>query len=303
MRALTALSLADNNLGKMVPPEGWSYGYHGDYSGNAFYKHTDGRKMKNGTPEGTTSGAIVIAAVIPDMGALSSLNLLNNVIPVEQAQELVKIMQSKEKLTTLCGLSVNETTLDFSNQGLGPGDAVLIANDISDMGALTSLNVANNKLGGLVDSASNIWTYFSNQWWCNGDNPPADNKEGYKDAKPVGVILLANAIKDMRALSVLNLAKNNLGELVLPEGWTKDFNFDTFKLLYKHTDGREQKDQPCKPEGIIAIANAIPDMRSLTKLDISNNNMEQGPALRQITECCCTKGVELDSHDSDDGDY
>jgi hypothetical protein len=29
--------------------------------------------MQNGKPEGTTSGAIVIAAVIPDMGAISTL--------------------------------------------------------------------------------------------------------------------------------------------------------------------------------------------------------------------------------------
>jgi hypothetical protein len=56
-------------------------------------------------------------------------------------------MQSEEKLTTLCGFSGKEATLDFSNQGLGPGDTVLIANDISDMGAMTSLNLASNRLG------------------------------------------------------------------------------------------------------------------------------------------------------------
>jgi hypothetical protein len=39
------------------------------------------------------------------MGAISSVNLLTNAIPGEQVHELVKIMQSKEKLTTLCGLS------------------------------------------------------------------------------------------------------------------------------------------------------------------------------------------------------
>jgi hypothetical protein len=76
------------------------------------------------------------------------VNLLKNAIPVKQAQELVEIMLSKEKLTTLCGLSGNEATLDFSNQRLGPGDAVLIANDISDMEALTSLNLSSNTLTG-----------------------------------------------------------------------------------------------------------------------------------------------------------
>jgi hypothetical protein len=81
-------------------------------------------------------GIKAIAGAIPDMRAILSVNLLKNAIPVEQAQALVKIMQSKKKLITLCGLSGNEATLDFSNQGLGSGDAVLIANDIRDMGAL-----------------------------------------------------------------------------------------------------------------------------------------------------------------------
>jgi hypothetical protein len=53
-------------------------------------------------------------------------------------------MRSKEDLTTLCGLSREETELDFSGQDLVAGDAVLIAN----MGAMTSLNISNNSLGG-----------------------------------------------------------------------------------------------------------------------------------------------------------
>jgi hypothetical protein len=83
---------------------------------------------------------------IKDNEAILSVNLLKNDISPEQAHELVKIMQSKEKLITLCGLSGKETTLDFSAQGLGHGDAVLIANDITDMGALTSLDFGSNNL-------------------------------------------------------------------------------------------------------------------------------------------------------------
>jgi hypothetical protein len=119
-----------------------------------------------------------------------------------------------------------------------------------------------------------------------------------------GIISLAGAIPDMRALSILNLAKNNLGELVLPEGWTEDVNCNTYELVYNHTDGREQKDKPGKPEGIIAIANAIPDMGALAKLDISNNYNGQGEPFQLITEVCNTKGIELDDHESEnDDDY
>jgi hypothetical protein len=48
--------------------------------------------------------------------------------------------------------------------------------------------------------------------------------------------------------------------------------------------------------GPAAIADAIKNMGALTKLDISNNYIEQGQALQQITKCCNTKGVELNSH-------
>jgi hypothetical protein len=78
MGALLVLNLASNNLGGLVLPEGWSCGYHGDYSGGEFYKHADGREVKVGTPEGTTSGAIIIADAIKDMRAMTSLNLASN---------------------------------------------------------------------------------------------------------------------------------------------------------------------------------------------------------------------------------
>jgi hypothetical protein len=75
-----------------------------------------------------------------------------------------------------------------------------------------------------------------------------------------GALVVAEYLDGNGVLSVLNLANNQLGESVLPEGWTEDCNSDEDEEVYKHTDGIEQKDNPGKPEGIIAIANAIPDI-------------------------------------------
>jgi hypothetical protein len=72
---------------------------------------------------------------------------------------------------------------------------------------------------------------------------------------------------------VLNLASNNLGNLVLPQGWSRDWKADYSAKEYTHTDGSKQDQHPGKPEGIIALANAIPDMRALTSLDVSKNNL------------------------------
>jgi hypothetical protein len=72
-------------------------------------------------------------------------------------------------------------------------------------------------------------------------------------------------------MTVLNLASNRLGELVLPEGWTKTGGGFSAPYVFKHADGREQKEDPSKPEGIIAIANAIPDMGAMTSLNLASN--------------------------------
>jgi hypothetical protein len=67
------------------------------------------------------------------------------------------------------------------------------------------------------------------------------------------------------------LASNNLGELVLPEGWTSGLNADYSAREYTNADGRKQNQNPSKPEGLIAVANAIKDMRALSSLNMSSN--------------------------------
>jgi hypothetical protein len=76
----------------------------------------------------------------------------------------------------------------------------------------------------------------------------------------------------MGALSDLNLApENNLGERVLPEGWTEGWDDENEEIVYEHTDGMTQKGHPGKPDGIIAVVSAIPDMSAMTKLNVSSN--------------------------------
>jgi hypothetical protein len=75
----------------------------------------------------------------------------------------------------------------------------------------------------------------------------------------------------MGALRSLNLAANDLGQLVLPEGWSGPDSDGE----YKNSNGGYHKQVPkgSKPEGIFILANAIKDMRALTSLDVSNNSI------------------------------
>ena len=52
---------------------------------------------------------------------------------------LLKVKAEKLNLRTLCGLTHEETELDLSFNSLGPGDAKLLAPEISVITSLTSV--------------------------------------------------------------------------------------------------------------------------------------------------------------------
>ena len=74
------------------------------------------------------------------------MNILSNDIGTEQANELIKIMESHSNLKTLCGFRGNETELDLSNKNLGAGCVVLVASEIKNIGALETVNLNNNNI-------------------------------------------------------------------------------------------------------------------------------------------------------------
>ena len=75
------------------------------------------------------------------------VNLLKNSIGTDQAEAFGDILASHPTLKSLCGLDPDATEADFSNQGLGPDDAILIAHSIKFNSVMISLNLANNNLG------------------------------------------------------------------------------------------------------------------------------------------------------------
>jgi hypothetical protein len=81
------------------------------------------------------------------MGAISSINLLKNNIPMEQAKALTSIIKEHPTLKSLCSNMGNETKLDMSGKMDGAGDAVMLAAEVIGNGAMTSLNIALNSLG------------------------------------------------------------------------------------------------------------------------------------------------------------
>jgi Ran GTPase-activating protein (RanGAP) involved in mRNA processing and transport len=167
-----------------------------------------------------------------------------------------------------------ETELDFSSQGLGAGDAVLIANDISDMRALSVLSLKSNNLQAAGGEAlaeglkgNQVITELdisSNNLGLNSDY----------DTDTSGIIALADAIPDMRAMTKFNISSNDIraeGGKALAAGLTgnqviTELNISRINL------GRNSsyKDDT---SGVIAIADAIPNMRALSVANIMGNKI------------------------------
>jgi hypothetical protein len=157
--ALTKLDMSDNRLATRAAGEALGE----MLNGNTTLLEFDVSKNEGFGGRDGTGFAQRICNGLECNEAISSINLLKNQIPKDWAQKLVKMMQAKENLTTLCGLRREETELDFSRQDLGAGDAVLIANDISDMGAISLVGMASNKLG--RDGAITICDAFLCRYW------------------------------------------------------------------------------------------------------------------------------------------
>jgi hypothetical protein len=82
-----------------------------------------------------------------DNGALSITNVIGNSIGKEIISKLQEIMRSKPNLVSLCGVADDATEADLSGLGMDADDAVILASELPDKGAMTSLDLASNKLG------------------------------------------------------------------------------------------------------------------------------------------------------------
>jgi hypothetical protein len=114
------------------------------------------------------SGAIMLASFLPKCTALEVLDLGSN-----------------ELTDTDTDNGYGEMEQDFTG-------IIAVSNAIKCMERLASLNLTNNRIGG-------IWSYY--------------DTDGVFDFTPEGLTAITDAVKDMTALSSLDLRQNDLGEV------------------------------------------------------------------------------------------
>jgi Ran GTPase-activating protein (RanGAP) involved in mRNA processing and transport len=172
----------------------------------------------------------------------------------------------------------------------GPEGIIALASAIPGMMALTKFDISNNAMGSEGGKAlaaglkgNHVITELS-----IARTELASNHAGGCDMS--GVIAVADAIIDMEALLVLNLANNDIGQLVkgpLPGGWKSQDDYpctndrgpwlriEDGNEQHEYQPGHEQDEYPGKEtlEGVIVLSNAIKDLKALTSLNISDNNL------------------------------
>jgi hypothetical protein len=203
-----------------------------------WYEHTDGTEQKE-DPGSKPEGIIALANILKEHATLKSL----------------------------CGNSGNETELDMSGNKIGVAGAIMLAPEIIDNGAMTSLNLANNSI---VAESKDIKVENSFKQGdvvdCEGVQCPVTYacSHYYRVTKLHGIIAIANAIPDMRAMTSLNLASNNLmaegakivaeaikvtkctpAIILVPFSCPSDFSINSCYLLLSAGYGGDDEPQSC----------------------------------------------------------
>jgi hypothetical protein len=198
-----------------------------------------------------------------------SVNILFNNIGIEQAQALADVLKEHATLKSLCGNKGNETELDMSgkpNQRLGAEGAIMLAPEIADNGALTSLNMsANGPKGAEAGKA------LGDAVAANTSLKELDISGGQYDSQMCDaefVKTFSVGLRDNRALAYFNISKNGLsvaGAKVLGEALRGNQVMTEINISSNYL-GKASRYGDTDISGVVVFAGAIPDMGALSKL-------------------------------------
>jgi hypothetical protein len=226
-----------------------------------------------------------------DIRALLKFDISTNNLSAAGTKLLVEALKGNTTVTEL-NISSNHMTGDV--RGLitygGMSGVVALADVIPDMGALTKLDISNSDIGKLVGVAVEPTGKISGKY----NFGIISSTRAHDGALS---IVLTNRDGQQRGNGTLN-ALTNEGAITLPSmggefAFTFDENTDT--LTFSDGDKWAKKTQKI-PVGVIAIANAIPDMGALSVLSLMNNSLCNREAGRALSEMLAVNTVlkELD---------
>jgi hypothetical protein len=260
---MTELDISDNRIG-----EHYSGKTAGAQALSAAIKGNACLKKLNLSSNGFLGGdATFLADGIRGSGAILSVNLLKNDIGVEQARALAIILKEHSALKSLCGNSGEETELDMSGKMNGAEDVIMLAAEIIDNGAMTSLNLASNMIGseGAKHVAEAIRVSVLRLFWY----------QFHAHLTNGSTAVVCHCPQDMRAILSVNLLENNIG--TGPEALATILKeHPTLKSLCGNTGDETELDMSgtkMGAEGAIMLAAEIIGNGAMTSLNLANNKI------------------------------
>jgi hypothetical protein len=273
MRALSHLDVSDNELGQLVPPEGWTRGDYIPSSGDKYHwTHTDGRKEGGVVPsESKPGGIIALANVIPGMGALLRLDISNNQLVFATKDKLKPNGWTEKRCAADWGKEDDhwEWVPDCSG-------VVALANAIKDNGTTTKFNISGCKL--FADGGKALAVGLKGNQVITelniSDNFLSNNSDHNNDTS--GIFAIADAIPDISALTSLDISANSIG-------WGSDLyqqimqkvGCNKLMLLLADTTLTELDVSGIGfgSEGAVAVAKYISDNGAMTSLNLADNDI------------------------------
>jgi Leucine-rich repeat (LRR) protein len=153
-----------------------------------------------------------LAVGISDNGALTSLHVGKNNIPEKEMKKIMAVALRKEGMKILCEVPFKDkslTELDISGKNLGMEGALVVADYLDGNGAMTKLNVSDNRIVGT--EGGKILSGMTAQNSVLHELDVSSNCKFRDDDGPGFAKELAIGISDSRALTSLNLASNDIG--------------------------------------------------------------------------------------------
>jgi Ran GTPase-activating protein (RanGAP) involved in mRNA processing and transport len=180
--------------------------------------------LSNKHLDDSINGVTAITSAIKHNQGLVSVNLLGNNIGVQQAQVLIKVMQTKEKLISLCGFGLSNTAPDMDNKddwldkGLNGGCIALILNESNTLGGFRSVNMLGNNI--LVEQAAELLKILRGNdritTFCGLRGNETEINIGQSAPGAGAAMLIRDEIRDIESLTKLSFCSSNRGSTYFP---------------------------------------------------------------------------------------
>jgi Ran GTPase-activating protein (RanGAP) involved in mRNA processing and transport len=183
-------------------------------------------------------------------------------------REIIVIAMHMDGVKILCEIPFKDKTLtelDVRGKNLGTEGALVVAEYLDGNGAMSSLNFADNAIGGYYDHTGFHATPEGTGFILSHTLP-------FLSLSMSGPAAIADAIENMGALLHFDISNNDIraeGGKALVEALKGNQVINTLSIAGNNLSFNSSGDQDMS--ALVALSDVIPGMRAMTCLDVSDN--------------------------------